>query len=303
VDSRVLFVDDEVPILEGYRRILHREFDVSAANSGEEGLELVRTGGPFAVVISDMRMPGMNGAEFLARVRERAPDTVRMLLTGYSDMEAAIEAVNEGNIFRYLTKPCEKKAIVDAIQSGVAQYDATRANKELIKKAQLITRSTLDWGSQSLTPSADAIGAQGLPGGGEAREYLDSLFRGARVGYVALIKLTILEIIEDRYGTEAAEDYVRSTVEFLKKALSPGDRLFHWSRGVLMIVVGRQLSAVSMRTEIARLMQDRRETITEAGGRKIMVAAPTAFDLIGLSGFANFDELFAGLDARLTGRF
>ena len=125
---------------------------------------------------------------------------------------------------------------------------------------------------------------------------------GARKGYVALIKLTILEIIEDRYGREAAEDYVRSTVEFLKRALSPGDRLFHWSRGILMIVVGRQLSTVAMRMEIARLMQDRRETITDAGGRKIMVAAPTAFDLMPISGFSNFDELFSAFDAKLTGK-
>jgi DNA-binding NtrC family response regulator len=100
VDGTALFVDDEIPILEGYRRILHREFDVCGANSGEDGLEVLRTTGPFAVVISDMRMPGMNGAEFLAKVRERAPDTARMLLTGYADLEAAIDAVNKGNIFR-----------------------------------------------------------------------------------------------------------------------------------------------------------------------------------------------------------
>ena len=302
MDSKVLFVDDEIPVLEGYRRILHREFDVCGANSGEDGLAALRTTGPFAVVISDMRMPGMSGAEFLAKVRERAPDTVRMLLTGYSDLDAAIDAVNKGNIFRYLTKPCEKKALVDAIRGGMAQYDASRENKELIKKAQLMARSTLDWGSKSLTPSEELAGVQGLRGASEARACVDALFSGTRKGYVALIKLTILEIIEDRYGAEAAADYVRRTVEFLKESLSQNDELFHWCRDVLMIVVGRQLSPVAMRVEIARLMQDRREAITEASGRQIMVAAPTTFDLMPVSGFSDSDEMFVALDAKLTGR-
>jgi GGDEF domain-containing protein len=131
---------------------------------------------------------------------------------------------------------------------------------------------------------------------------VDALFSGTRKGYVALIKLTILDIIDDRYGAEAAADYVRRTVEFLKQSLSPGDRLFHWSRDVLMIVVGRQLSPVAMRVEIARLMQDRREAITEASGRQIMVAAPTTFDLMPVSGFSDSDEMFAAFDAKLTGR-
>src|SRR5579859_1491706 len=129
VDGRILFVDDEIPVVEGYRRILHREFDVSAANSGAEGLEAIRYTGPYAVVISDMRMPGMNGSQFLAKARELAPDTIRMLLTGYSDMDAAIEAVNMGNIFRYLTKPCEKEVLMEAIRSAIAVYQATNANK------------------------------------------------------------------------------------------------------------------------------------------------------------------------------
>jgi len=79
--DKVLFVDDEPSVLEGYKRMLHREFEVDTAVSGEQGLTLIRDRGPYSVVISDMRMPGMNGAQFLAQVRQRAPDTIRMLLT------------------------------------------------------------------------------------------------------------------------------------------------------------------------------------------------------------------------------
>src|SRR5580700_1781491 len=100
--DKVLFVDDESLVLESYRRMLYREFEVETALGGEQGLAILRERGPFSVVISDMRMPGMSGAQFLAKVRQASPDTVRMLLTGYTDLMAVVEAVNEGNIFRFL---------------------------------------------------------------------------------------------------------------------------------------------------------------------------------------------------------
>ena len=120
--EKVLCVDDESSALEGHQRILHRHFEVTTAVSGEQGLAILERRGPFAVVISDMRMPGMNGADFLARVREKAPESVRMLLTGYSDMKAAMDAVNRGRIFRFLSKPCERDVLVAAIGAGVEQY-------------------------------------------------------------------------------------------------------------------------------------------------------------------------------------
>jgi response regulator RpfG family c-di-GMP phosphodiesterase len=132
--NKILFVDDEAAVLDGYKRILYREFDVNTAGSGDEGLALIRDQGPYAVVISDMRMPGMNGAQFLALVRREAPDTVRMLLTGYTDLDAAMDAVNEGNIFRFLTKPCEKAVLTKAINAGLDQYHLVTAERELLEK-------------------------------------------------------------------------------------------------------------------------------------------------------------------------
>jgi len=131
--DRILFVDDEPSVLDGYKRTLHREFEVDTAVGGEQGLALIRDQGPYAVVISDMRMPGMNGAQLLAQVRQRAPETVRMLLTGYTDLDAAMLAVNEGNIFRFLTKPCDKDILISAISAGLAQYRLVMAEKELLE--------------------------------------------------------------------------------------------------------------------------------------------------------------------------
>ena len=93
--EKVLFVDDEPAVLDGYKRILYKDFAVDTAVGGELGLISIRENGPYSVVISDMRMPGMNGAKFLALVRQSAPDTVRMLLTGYTVLDAAMLAVNE----------------------------------------------------------------------------------------------------------------------------------------------------------------------------------------------------------------
>jgi response regulator RpfG family c-di-GMP phosphodiesterase len=132
--DRIRFVDDEPSVLDGYKRTLHREFDVDTAEGAEQGLNSIRERGPYAVVISDMRMPGMNGAEFLSQVRQRTPESVRMLLTGYTDLDAAMHAVNEGNIFRFLTKPCDKEVLIDAITAGLVQYRLVTAEKELLEK-------------------------------------------------------------------------------------------------------------------------------------------------------------------------
>ena len=134
--NRILFVDDDRNALDGYTRLLRGVFDIETAASGSQGLAMIQLLGPFAVVVSDMRMSGMNGAEFLAHVRELAPQTVRMLLTGHKDLDHAIDAVNDGQIFRYLNKPCPKDELVNAIRLGLAKYQSNEADSALIKEAR-----------------------------------------------------------------------------------------------------------------------------------------------------------------------
>lgn len=131
---RVLFVDDEPNILDSIRRQLRKSFDVVTANSGIEALALLKDTGPVAVVVSDMRMPGMNGAELLARIRDQYPDTVRMILSGQADLESTIAAINDGHIFRFLTKPCQEDALRRAVSSGIEQYELVTTRKELLEK-------------------------------------------------------------------------------------------------------------------------------------------------------------------------
>ena len=131
---RVLCVDDDPRVLESLTQVLRRRFRVSTAVGGESGLELLEQDGPFAIVLSDMRMPAMDGAEFLARVRAQAPDTVRMLLTGYADVESATAAVNRGRIFRFLTKPYPPDLLIEAFQAAAEQHRLVTAERELLEK-------------------------------------------------------------------------------------------------------------------------------------------------------------------------
>jgi len=133
VPSKVLLVDDEPNILSSYQRRLRKQYDVDVAPGGQEGLGKIAQSGPYAVVVSDMRMPGMDGIQFLAKVREEAPETVRMMLTGCSETEVAINAVNEGKIFRFLTKPCPPDVLGRALTEGIEQYRLIRAEKELLE--------------------------------------------------------------------------------------------------------------------------------------------------------------------------
>ena len=97
MDEKILLVDDETSILDGYRRSLSRQFPMETALGGEQALKLAAENGPYAVVVSDMRMPGMDGVQLLSKIKALSPDTIRVMLTGNADMDTAVNAINEGS--------------------------------------------------------------------------------------------------------------------------------------------------------------------------------------------------------------
>ena len=129
--QKVLLVDDEPNVLAGFQRQLKGKYELETAGSGKKALQLLETAGPFAVVVSDNKMPGMDGTEFLAQVRSIQPDTVRIMLTGYADLDTAVDAVNMGYIFRFLTKPCPPEILAQAVGAGIEQYKLILAEREL----------------------------------------------------------------------------------------------------------------------------------------------------------------------------
>jgi putative nucleotidyltransferase with HDIG domain len=127
----VLMVDDEPKVLDAHRRTLRAHFDLHTALGGSEALELMESHGPFTVVVADYKMPDLDGITLLARVAALHPDTVRMILTGYADMDTAIRAVNTGDIFRFLTKPSDPDELIMAIAAGIEHAEIIRAAREL----------------------------------------------------------------------------------------------------------------------------------------------------------------------------
>jgi response regulator RpfG family c-di-GMP phosphodiesterase len=134
MSEKILFVDDDPNLLSACERNFRKQFPLDTAEGGEVGLRKIVEHGPYAVVVSDRQMPGMDGIAFLSIVREQSPDTVRIMLTGNVDLEAAVRSVNEGNIFRFLIKPCPQQTMAKALADGLAQFRLLQAEKELLNK-------------------------------------------------------------------------------------------------------------------------------------------------------------------------
>jgi response regulator RpfG family c-di-GMP phosphodiesterase len=134
MSEKILFIDDDTNLLAAVERNLRLKFNLVTAPGGEAGLAKMAADGPFAVVVADMQMPGMNGVQLLTEVRKRHPETVRLMLTGNADQHTAVEAVNQGHVFQFLTKPCPTEMLALALQAGLKQYRLITAERELLEK-------------------------------------------------------------------------------------------------------------------------------------------------------------------------
>jgi signal transduction histidine kinase len=130
---RVLFVDDEPYVLAGLTDLLRGRYQVTTATSGTEALRIIVDSEPFSVIVSDFAMPGMSGAEFLGQARHASPDAIRLLLTGQATLEGAASAINEGQIFRFLIKPCSGSHLIQALDDAVEQYRLVTADRQLLE--------------------------------------------------------------------------------------------------------------------------------------------------------------------------
>ncbi|MBS1871648.1 MAG: response regulator [Acidobacteria bacterium] len=135
--ERILCVDDEPNVLEALKRQFRKQFRIDTAVGPELGLTALAATGPYAVVISDLRMPSMDGIQFLTEVRSTSPDTIRVMLTGQADLAAAIAAVNQGAIFRFLLKPCPYTVLGRVIEAAIEQHRLVMAERQLTEKTLL----------------------------------------------------------------------------------------------------------------------------------------------------------------------
>ncbi|MFT3867357.1 MAG: response regulator [Nibricoccus sp.] len=133
-NQKILFVDDDPNVLAAMQRNLRKRFSFDIAGGGNEALEIVRTRGPYAVIVADFSMPVMNGVELLEAVHAGWPDTVRIMLTGNADQRTAAEAVNRSNVFRFLSKPCSPEALTAALDTALKQHELVTTEKALLNQ-------------------------------------------------------------------------------------------------------------------------------------------------------------------------
>lgn len=146
----ILLLDDEKSITNALTRLFHRErYRILTATSGDEALELMKKQErPFSLIISDQRMPGMNGARFLEEARKISPNTIRFLLTGYSDIDALVDAVNKGEIHRYLSKPWNDSDLLIQVRQSLEQYEISVENRRLTALTKHQNQQLKDLNSQ-----------------------------------------------------------------------------------------------------------------------------------------------------------
>jgi CheY-like chemotaxis protein len=138
--DKILFVDDDPCLLAAAQRVLRKRFSLDTAPNATAGLDLMAQQGPYAVVVADMGMPGMNGADFLRACRNRFPDTVRIMLTGDAEQQDVLEAVIQAELFQVLNKPCPADALTLALENGLQQYRLMTARLRMMASPLLLEK-------------------------------------------------------------------------------------------------------------------------------------------------------------------
>ena len=241
MSNKILCVDDDANILAGFQRNLRKQFTLDIAVGPEEGLKAVAANGPYAVVVADMQMPGMNGIQLLTKIEQIAPDTVRVMLTGNADQKTAMDAVNEGHVFRFLNKPCTPESLAATLESALAQYRLITAERELLEK-------TLHGSIKVLTDVLSMLDPQAFGRSQRVRDHmrvfakaqgsgqtweLDLAAMLSQVGYVT-IPSAVLDKVRGSHGLSATEkDMLARVPQMGAELLANIPRLENVSRIVL----------------------------------------------------------------------
>lgn len=182
---KILFIDDDANLLAAFQRNYRNKFNFDVALGGEEAIRLMHSAGPYAVVVADMNMPEMNGVEVLEQIRELAPRSVRMMLTGNADQETAIKAVNRGEVFRFLNKPCPPDILVPAIEAALKEYHHRQLEREMLE-------STVAGSIKMLTEVLGLVSPDALGRGQHLRDLLARFASAMRIDDIWAMEMAAL---------------------------------------------------------------------------------------------------------------
>jgi response regulator RpfG family c-di-GMP phosphodiesterase len=298
--SRVLFVDDDPNLLAGFQRNLRKQFSFDTALGGVEALEKLDTSGPYAVVLADMRMPGMDGVELLERVRERSPDTVRMMLTGNADQQTAVDAVNRGQVFRFLNKPCPPEVLIPALEGAIKHFQLLQVERDLLE-------GTLTASVKMLTDVLGMVAPDALGRGQRLRDSMRRLAEEAgakplweleiaallsNVGFAAVPPVTLRKIATGAQVTPVEEVILRRVPQVGHELLAGIPRL----PGVAEIVLyqaqnfdgtgfpgdGKAAEALPIGARLLKILTDRADLeadgVVQSQAKAAMTARTGAYD-------------------------
>ena len=281
----ILYVDDEEHNLISFKAIFRREYEIFTATSGEEGLAIVRNN-PIDLIITDQRMPHMTGIQFLERILPEYPDTVRMILTGFSDVEAIIGAINTGRVFRYIGKPWNETELRLAIENARQLSDLMKRNKALLT----ILQQTVEEQEKTLRLFMKYVPESVVEQNLRAPE--DAIFSG-ELKTIALLFCDIrgftpmCEQLSPREVVSFLNDYYTTMSDAVKRHNGTviqyvGDEVFA-AFGAPVEISDMEQSAVFCAMEMMRRLEGLNQKYRERLGRDIMVG-------IGI----NYGEVVAG---------
>ena len=238
MEEKILIVDDDPLILESYRRGLGRQFRLDFAEGGREALEKVQCPGTYAVVVSDMHMPGMDGITFLSKLRELSPQTVRIMLTGNADQKVAINAVNYGQVFMFLEKPCPSETLASVLENSLTMFRQTKQKHVLLEKStaevkDLTQQLAYQSGHDRLTGLANRQLFENKLGTALVMDY-----RELQEHALCYLDVDHFHVINDTCGHAAGDELLRQLANILLSSKRRGDlaaRLGVDSFGILFL--------------------------------------------------------------------
>ncbi len=251
--SRVLIADDDARVLAGFRRRLGKRFDLRTAESGAEALRRLSREGPFAAVVVDMRMPGMDGIRLLKEICRQAPETVRIMLTGDTDQRTAVEAINHGRVFRFLNKPCTSEDLAEALDDALEKYESAKKERRLARLARYDHLTGVANRALFMKQLSQALARARRSGGPLALLFLD---------------LDGFKAVNDTLGHDAGDMLLKTVAERLQSCTRGGDTVARFG-GDEFTIVAEGLAHETDATIVARKILDVLTAPIQLAGREV----------------------------------